>query len=94
MEQAGEKYISLPDMIKAKDGEFLISDWLRKRNTVEFLGKWESVYNPDLNGDGFKDILIGNYGLKSKLTASREYPLEMYSQSISGIGYADQVLTV
>lgn len=31
-------YISLTDMLKAKDGEFFISDWLRNRNTVEFLG--------------------------------------------------------
>ena len=30
-------------MIKAKDGDFFISDWLRNRNTVEFLGIWESV---------------------------------------------------
>lgn len=31
-------YISLTDMLRAKDGEFFISDWLRNRNTVEFLG--------------------------------------------------------
>ena len=31
-------YISLTDMVKAKDGDFFISDWLRNRNTVEFLG--------------------------------------------------------
>ena len=42
-------YISLTDMLKAKDGDFFISDWLRNRNTVEFLGIWESVYNPDFN---------------------------------------------
>jgi hypothetical protein len=36
-------------MLKAKDGEFFISDWLRNRNTVEFLGIWESVFNPDFN---------------------------------------------
>ncbi len=30
-------YISLTDMLKAKDGEFFIADWLRNRNTVEFL---------------------------------------------------------
>jgi len=29
-------YISLTDMLKAKDGDFFISDWLRNRNTVEF----------------------------------------------------------
>ena len=31
-------YISITDMLKAKDGDFFISDWLRNRNTVEFLG--------------------------------------------------------
>jgi len=40
-------YISLTDMLKAKDGDFFMADWLRNRNTVEFLGIWESIYNPD-----------------------------------------------
>ena len=44
-----EDYISLTDMFKAKDGDFFISDWLRNRNTVEFLGIWERIYNPDFN---------------------------------------------
>ncbi|WP_291347713.1 KilA-N domain-containing protein [Desulfobacula sp.] len=43
----GEDHISLTDMLKAKDGDFFISDWLRNRNTVEFLGIWERIYNPD-----------------------------------------------
>lgn len=34
----GQDYISLTDMLRAKDGDFFISDWLRNRNTVEFLG--------------------------------------------------------
>ena len=38
-------YISLTDMVKAKDGNFFISDWLRNRNTVEFLGIWEQIHN-------------------------------------------------
>lgn len=33
-----ESYISITDMLKVKDGDFFISDWLRNRNTVEFLG--------------------------------------------------------
>ena len=44
-----EDYISLTDMLKAKDGDFFISDWLRNRNTVEFLGIWERVNNPHFN---------------------------------------------
>lgn len=42
-------FISLTDMLRAKDGDFFISDWLRNRNTVEFLGIWEKVHNPDFN---------------------------------------------
>lgn len=34
---ADDNYISLTDMLKAKDGDFFISDWLRNRNTVEYL---------------------------------------------------------
>jgi hypothetical protein len=44
-----EDFISLTDMLKAKDGDFFIYDWLRNRNTLEFLGIWESVYNPSFN---------------------------------------------
>ena len=49
-------YISLTDMLQAKDGEFFISDWLRNRNTVEFLGIWESVFNPGFNYGEFAII--------------------------------------
>ena len=51
-----QDYISLTDMLKAKDGDFFISDWLRNRNTVEFLGIWERVYNPAFNYGEFAII--------------------------------------
>ena len=35
-----EDYISLTDMMKAKDGDFFFHNWLRNRNTIEFLGIW------------------------------------------------------
>lgn len=43
-----QDYISLTDMLKAKDGDFFISDWLRNRNTIEYLGIWEKIHNPDV----------------------------------------------
>lgn len=49
-------FISLTDMLRAKDGDFFISDWLRNRNTVEFLGIWESVHNPSFNSGEFATI--------------------------------------
>ena len=45
----GEDYICLTDMIRAKDGDFFVADWLRNRNTLEFIGIWEKVYNPSFN---------------------------------------------
>ncbi len=32
-----EDYISLTDMVKAKDGDLFVTDWLRNRNTIEFI---------------------------------------------------------
>jgi hypothetical protein len=48
--------ISLTNMLKAKDGEFFISDWLRNRNTVDYLGIWERIYNPNFNCGEFATI--------------------------------------
>ena len=56
LSQNDEDYISLTDMLKAKDGDFFIGDWLRNRNTVEFLVLWERVQNPDFNYGEFATI--------------------------------------
>jgi len=65
-------YISLTDMLKAKDGEFFIADWLRNRNTVEFLGIWESVFNPDFNYGEFATIK-SQAGLNSYKISVKEW---------------------
>jgi len=71
-----QEYISLTDMLKAKDGDFFISDWLRNRNTIEYLGIWETVYNPNFNYGEFA-IIKSQAGLNSynaiglKATAGR-----------------------
>ena len=65
-----EDFISLTDMLKAKDGDFFISDWLRNRNTVEFLGIWETVHNPGFNCGEFATIKsqagLNNYKISVK----------------------------
>jgi len=64
VQREGQDYISLTDMLKAKDGDFFISDWLRNRNTVEFLGIWENVHNPRFNSGEFA-IIKSQAGLNS-----------------------------
>jgi hypothetical protein len=70
--QKGIDYISLTDMLKAKDGDFFISDWLRNRNTVEFLGIWESIYNPDFNYGEFA-IIKSKAGLNNYKISVKEW---------------------
>ncbi len=67
-----EDFISLTDMLKAKDGDFFISDWLRNRNTVEFLGIWERVHNPDFNYGEFATIR-SQAGLNSYKISVKEW---------------------
>lgn len=55
-----DDFISLTDMLRAKDGDFFISDWLRNRNTVEYLGIWEKIHNPDFNYGEFATIKTNN----------------------------------
>ena len=59
-------------MLKAKDGDFFISDWLRNRNTVEFLGIWESIYNHDFNYGEFA-IIKSQAGLNSYKISVKEW---------------------
>ena len=65
-------YISLTDMLRAKDGEFFIADWLRNRNTVEFLGIWETVFNPNFNYGEFA-IIKSQAGLNSYKLSVKEW---------------------
>ena len=67
-----EDYISLTDMLKAKDGEFFFSNWLRNRNTVEFPGIWEKLNNPDFNCVEF-DIIKSQAGLNSYRLSAKEW---------------------
>jgi hypothetical protein len=67
-----QDFISLTDMMKAKDGNFFISDWLRNRNTVEFLGIWESIYNPDFNYGEFA-IIKSQAGLNNYKISVKEW---------------------
>lgn len=56
-----EDYISLTDIAKHRDSErsdYILQNWMRNRNTLEFLGLWEQLNNPDFNSiefDGFKN---------------------------------------
>ena len=67
-----EDYICITDMIKAKDGDFFVSDWLRNRNTLEYIGIWEQVYNPSFNYSEFA-LIKSQAGLNSFKISVKEW---------------------
>ena len=67
-----DDYICLTDMIKAKDGDFFVTDWLRNRNTLEYLGIWENLYNPSFNYGEFATIR-NQSGLNSFKISVKEF---------------------
>ncbi len=50
-------YICLTDMLKGKEGEDHIRNWMRNRNSLEFLGTWELLHNPNFKGVEFDTFL-------------------------------------
>ena len=68
---------------------FFISDWLRNRNTVEFLGIWESVHNPDFNYGEFA-IIKSQAGLNSYKISVKEWG----RQKTHAIGFGSQGRTL
>jgi len=69
-----EDYICITDIARYRDEErsdYIIQNWLRNRNTIEFLGIWEHLNNPDFNSIEF-DGIRKQAGLNSfSLTAKR-----------------------
>jgi hypothetical protein len=57
IEHGNFDYISLTDMVKGfEDGLSLIEKWLRNKNTIEFIGIWEEINNPEFNYPEFEGI--------------------------------------
>ena len=53
------EYISLTDIAKYRndnDPRFVIQNWMRNRNTIEFLAVWEELHNPDFNRVQFEAV--------------------------------------
>jgi enediyne biosynthesis protein E4 len=57
-------------------------------------GWWTTVHAADMNKDGADDLLVGNWGENSKLHASQNYPLKLYTGDLDENGILDQVLAI
>ena len=80
-----EDYICLTDMMVAKDGEFFITDWLRNKNTLEYIGIWEKVYNPNFNYGEFAIIKnqagLNRFKISVKEFVSKTNAISLYAKT-------------
>lgn len=63
-----------------------------KKQLPASTGLWQTVYATDVNGDGFTDILAGNWGHNSKLYAGKTSPLKLYVKDFDNNGTAEQIM--
>ena len=54
--QNDDDFISLTDMAKSQFQEHIIFRWLSLKSTIEYLGEWELLYNPNFNYTEFGTI--------------------------------------
>jgi enediyne biosynthesis protein E4 len=71
---------------KNNKGKFIATDILQST------GLWQSLYATDINGDGYTDILAGNWGWNNKFWAGKNGPLKLYIKDFDNNGTTEQVL--
>ncbi len=77
-----QDYLSLTDMVRpVENGLALIEKWLRNKNTIEFLGIWEEIYNPDFNSLEFEGIK-NQAGLNRFVLSVKQWTAKTHSKGI------------
>ena len=61
-------------------------------NVPNSTGLWQTVLATDVNGDGYPDLLAGNWGHNSKLWAGKKGPLKLYVKDFDNNGTVEQIL--
>ena len=72
IEKGENDFISLTDMISTFGDDTIIKNWLRNRNTIEFLGIWEQINNPGFNSVEF-DLIKKQTGLNSFVMSVKKW---------------------
>ncbi|MDD3773213.1 MAG: KilA-N domain-containing protein, partial [Weeksellaceae bacterium] len=67
-----DDYISLTDMAKSQHQEVVIFKWMSSKSTIEYLGEWELLYNPNFNYTEF-GIIKNEAGTNSFVLSTKNW---------------------
>lgn len=73
-------------VFKNNKGKFIVSD------LTNSTGLWQSLFITDINGDGYQDILAGNWGFNNKFWAGKNGPLKLYLKDFDNNGSTEQIV--
>lgn len=76
-----QDYICLTDIAKTKEGEDHIRNWMRNRNTIEYLGIWEALNNPN-----FKSVEFDTFTKEARLNSFSMTP-KKWIEGVNAIGF-------
>ena len=80
LSKEADDFICLTDMAKKFGGDDLIHNWMRNRNTLEYIGIWEQIHNP-----GFKGVEFDTFKKEAGLNSFRLTP-KKWVEATNAIG--------
>lgn len=90
----GVDYISISDLARIRDNEqsdYLIQNWLSNRNTIEYLGMWEQLHNPNFDAGKFDELRrqagLNSFALTPRrwLDATRAAGIATHTGRVAGV---------
>lgn len=81
-----------PVFLKNQDGQLqnVTDQWLNE----DLNGLWQMVTPFDVNGDGEPELVLGNWGLNTKFSAGKQFPLQMYVGDLDQNGSNESVVSI
>lgn len=81
-----DDYICLTDMVRGiENGSSLVEKWLRNKNTIEFLGLWETLNNPNFNTEAYQEIFnmsgLNRFAISAKQWVERTNAIGIIAQA-------------
>lgn len=81
-----------PSVYSWKDS--VLTEVTKERGLSDYKGLWQSIHVADVTGNGYPDIIAGNIGLNSRMTASMDAPLRLYTGDFAETGQGIPMVTM
>lgn len=79
-----------PHYFENRDGQLV--ETTEEHGLADLHGLWQSIHIVDLDGNGREDIVLGNFGMNSRIQASKESPLKLFVNDFNENGQTAPII--